>query len=165
MEKGGDRGVLQSLRVRHLMNESPVFPVLIISYIELFFLLSNNPILILSFLTQFTYFAFPHFHLLFWYFFIPSFCVQFFFSLILSFWSPILFHSTFCHIWPWIFKFFCENTTVTSPLPSPPRTQTCYPRTLLPQSCASPSTPPQPKLFGSQSTVLTGKRKPDKVVS
>lgn len=38
------------------MNDSPVFPVLIISYIELFFFLSNNPILILSFLTQFTYF-------------------------------------------------------------------------------------------------------------
>lgn len=125
-EKGRGVGVLHSLGVQYLMNEtSMIISLLITSYTEFCFLLSNHPILILHFLIQFMYFCCPHFYLLSSCFFTPSSLVPFLFTnprcfICFQFCFALLFTT----LGPEFSRFFCANTALMLPLPSAPGTQT-----------------------------------------
>lgn len=137
------RGVSHSLGMQYLLNETLwLFPLLITCHIELFFLLSNHPILILSFLIQFMYFLHAFIFIYFSHFssrispcLVP-------FLLISRFWSSsMLFCSTFHHTWSWIFKFSLHKSCFNFVTAITTRNADLLPRN-LDSVTSNPSAPP-----------------------
>lgn len=164
LEHGMGRRIWPSLGVQYWwMNLLGLLPLQITSDTELFFLLPNHCILKFNFLIQFMYFLhafifiyFPHFsscHLPYPLLFTNPQLLIFLYFVLLYFSQ----HSEFS-------GFSYANIALIW-LPSSPPGTLMVPLGICIRSCRSPSTPPQPELFGLQSTVSTEKWEPETVLS